>query len=205
MMDSNILSIIITLLLGVFILKWFLQSDAHPSTDRINRTQVRGRGSTGQRARTSGNGRNEHTVTPDMIQAVQNVAPTMDVEQIRYALKQSGSVEITVERYLRGENFPFPPNYTPPVVPNGGRHSRDETSNDPRKRSNIKSDNLLTKFKININDPNCDAEFESVEFSDLDMDQRRRYMVWESRRKMEKRLETDSELKSLLNDTPISV
>ncbi|SMN22045.1 similar to Saccharomyces cerevisiae YML101C CUE4 Protein of unknown function [Maudiozyma saulgeensis] len=202
-MDSSILSIIITLLLGVFILKWFLQTDAHPSTDRMNTSQVRGRGSTGQRARTSGGRRGGHTVTPDMIQSVQNVAPAMDIEQIRYALQQSGSVEITVERYLRGEAFPFPPDYTPPVIPNGSRSSRDETSSDPRKRSNIKSDNLLTKFKIDINDPNCDNEFESVEFSDLDMDQRRRYMVWDARRKMEARLATDPELKSLLNKSPM--
>ena len=201
-MDSSVLSIIITLLLGVIILKWFLQSDPHPSADRINRNQVRGsRSSHNVRTATSNrnNNNNRHRVTPDMIQAVQNVAPTMDIEQIRYALQQSGSVEITVERYLRGENFPFPPDYTPNVNNGSSQRSSNEASSDPRKRSNIKSDNLLTKFNININDPNCDSEFINVIYSDLDMDQRKRYMVWDARRKMEKRIENDPELKSVLN------
>ena len=199
-MDSSVLSIIITLLLGVIILKWFLQSDPHPSTDRISRNQVRGsRSNNNARSATSNrNNNNRHHVTPDMIQSVQNVAPTMDVEQIRYALQQSGSVEITVERYLRGESFPFPPGYTPNVNNGSSQRSSDEINSDPRKRSNIKSDNLLTKFNININDPNCDSEFTDVVYSDLDMDQRKRYMVWDARRKMEKKLENDPELKSLL-------
>ncbi|KAG0671178.1 coupling of ubiquitin conjugation to ER degradation [Maudiozyma exigua] len=199
-MDSSVLSIIITLLLGVIILKWFLKSDPHPSTDRINRNQVRGtRSNNNARSANSNRHNNGHRVTADMIQAVQNIAPTMDVEQIRYALQQSGSVEITIERYLRGESFPFPPGYTPNVNVGSSARSSDEINSDPRKRSNIKSDNLLTKFNININDPNCDSEFINVVYSDLDMDQRKRYMVWDARRKMEKRLENDPELKSLVN------
>lgn len=193
-MDSSLLSVIVTLLVGFFIFKWFLQPDGHPSTDRISGTasSQSQRTRQGQRQRRSNNG---HTVSQDMIQTVQNVAPGLHIEQIKYALEQSGSVEVTVERYLRGETFPFPPNYrVSPVATNAAQNS-----DDPRKVSNIKSENLLTKFNININDPNCDNEFIDSVYNDLDMDQRKRYLVWDARRKMEQRLNNDPELKSLVH------
>lgn len=197
-MDPSVLSIIITLLVGLVIFKWFLQPDTHPSSDAINRTRTSQQNRRGQRSgqRQQGNRGSSatHTVTTDMIQMVQNVAPGLDPEQIKYALQQSGSVEVTVERYLRGEDFPFPPNYRPPTT----HASNDQGSSDPRKVSNIKSENLLQRFNIDIDTPQCDAEFESANFQDLEINERMRYMVWDARRKMEKKLATDTELSSLL-------
>lgn len=41
-------------------------------------------------------------VTPEMIDAVQAVAPTLSVRQIRADLQLTGNVQATVERYLAG-------------------------------------------------------------------------------------------------------
>lgn len=41
-------------------------------------------------------------VTPEMIDAVQAVAPTLTVRQIRADLQLTGNVQATVERYLAG-------------------------------------------------------------------------------------------------------
>lgn len=199
-MDSSVLSIILTLLVGFIIFKWFLQADTHPSHETANRPQTAQQARRSQRGAqrhgaSRGSSSRAHTVTPDMVQMVQNVAPGLDPAQIKYALQESGSVEVTVERYLRGEEFPFPPNYRPPTAAPSGNN---EGSSDPRKVSNIRSENLLQRFHIDVADPACDAEFANADFQDLEISQRMRYMVWDARRKMEKTLASDPELASLI-------
>lgn len=49
-------------------------------------------------------------VTMDMIEIVQTLAPTLDVKQIEYSLRNTGSIEATVDDFLSGKEFPFPPN-----------------------------------------------------------------------------------------------
>ncbi|CCH59149.1 hypothetical protein TBLA_0B03070 [Henningerozyma blattae CBS 6284] len=44
-------------------------------------------------------------VTQDMIEVVQTLAPSLSVAQIRYSLKQTGSVETTVEDFLSGKEM----------------------------------------------------------------------------------------------------
>lgn len=192
-MGSSVISIILALLLGIFIMRWFVNNESHPSTSRINsstynNTQQRN----SQRLRGQGSGRPAVHVSQSSIQTVQSVAPDLHPEQIRFALQQPGStVETIVERYLNGETFNFPPNYRPSTSGNNNRTN--ENSSDPRKVSNIKADNLITKFHIKDDD-----EFIGVEFNDLDIDERKRYLVWDARRKLKKRLETDEEMASLL-------
>lgn len=48
-------------------------------------------------------------VTVDMIEIVQTLAPTLDVKQIEYSLRNTGSIEATVDDFLSGKEFPFPP------------------------------------------------------------------------------------------------
>ncbi|KAK5780203.1 Cue4p PWA37_001406 [Arxiozyma heterogenica] len=48
-------------------------------------------------------------VTVDMIEIVQTLAPTLDVKQIEYSLRNTGSIEATVDDFLTGKEFPFPP------------------------------------------------------------------------------------------------
>lgn len=53
----------------------------------------------------SGNTTNRRTpvrVTPDMIEAVRSIAPGLTTSQIRADLQITGSVQVTVEKYLSG-------------------------------------------------------------------------------------------------------
>jgi coupling of ubiquitin conjugation to ER degradation protein 1 len=52
-------------------------------------------------------------VDNSMIEVVQTIAPNLSVEQIRYDLERTGSVETTVERYLAQGDLPMPPNPPP--------------------------------------------------------------------------------------------
>lgn len=214
-MDSSHLSIAITLLVGYFVLKWFYQPNQHPSTARLssngtNYQQQQQQQQFGSHHRpVSRNSRRReagHNVTPEMIQTVQSVAPSLHTEQIRYALQRSGSVEVTVERYLRGETFPFPPGYNPNAANATGTAAQMRTNGnvaerDPRKVSNIRGDNLLVKYNVNLEEE--DRKYaglgdNDVNINDLDIDERKRYMIWKARRKMEARLRDDPDLRSLL-------
>lgn len=48
-------------------------------------------------------------VTIDMIEIVQTMAPNLHPDQIRYSLQKTGTIEGTIEAFLAGEEFPFPP------------------------------------------------------------------------------------------------
>lgn len=198
-MDQSTLTFLVTIIVGFILMKWFTQTDQHPSAQALEGNQTTSGGGTSSTNRRGSqqlgstrqpSHRFRRAVTPDMIEVVQSLAPHLHEEQIRYSLQQTGSVEETVERYLRGDEFPFPPNFRAPAAAqqqdNGG-------SNDPRKRDNIKPDNLLSKFKV---DPNEDMSGKN--FEDLDLEERKRLLVWQARKNMEKRLETDTVLQSLV-------
>lgn len=53
--------------------------------------------------------RRKRRVTEGMIEIVSTLAPHLHHDQIKYDLEKTGSVEITVERLLKGEEFEFPP------------------------------------------------------------------------------------------------
>ena len=209
-MDSSHLSIAITLLVGFFVLKWFYQPNQHPSTARLssNGTNYQQQQQSGSNhrpvSRNNDRRRREagHVVTPEMIQTVQSVAPSLHTEQIRYALQRSGSVEVTVERYLRGETFPFPPGYNPNnTAATELRTNGNVADRDPRKVSNIRGDNLLVKYNVNLEEEDkkyAGLSDKDVNINDLDIDERKRYMIWKARRKMEARLRDDPDLRSLL-------
>ncbi|GAV55938.1 hypothetical protein ZYGR_0AZ01100 [Zygosaccharomyces rouxii] len=200
-MDQSTLTFLVTIIIGFVLVKWFTQTDQHPSAQALTGNQA----SSGSSSSTSSRGsqqlgstrqrspRYRRAVTPDMIEVVQSLAPHLHEEQIRYNLQQTGSVEETVERFLRGDDFPFPPGFRAPAAAQQQEHSG---SNDPRKRDNIKPDNLLSKFKV---DPNDDMS--GKDFQELDLEERKRFLVWQARKNMEKRLETDTVLQSLVKNS----
>lgn len=51
----------------------------------------------------------KRNVTNDMIEIVQTMAPNLHVDQIKYSLQKTGTIEGTIEAFLAGEEFPFPP------------------------------------------------------------------------------------------------
>lgn len=57
-----------------------------------------------------------HRVTPQMIDAVQQIGPGLTREQIEYDLQRTGNVNVTVDRYLDQGSLPFPPTVKKPEV-----------------------------------------------------------------------------------------
>lgn len=200
-MDQSTLTFLVTIVIGFVLVKWFTQTDQHPSAQAL----AGGQASTSNSASNSGSRgphqaastrhrstRRRRAVTPDMVEVVHSLAPHLHEEQIRYSLQQTGSVEGTVEIFLRGDDFPFPPGMRPPAT---AQEPGEVDSNDPRKRDNIKPDNLLSKFNVNPGDDLSVKDFEG-----LDLEERKRFLVWQARKNMEKKLETDTVLQSLVED-----
>lgn len=199
-MDQSTVTFLITIVIGFVLLRWFTQLDQHPSAQQLageNRAGERN-GARGQQIGDSPRQRTarqvRRNVTPDMIQVVQSLAPHLHVEQIRYNLEQTGSVEETVERFLRGDSFPYPPGYRASPTNRASPAATQQEHGDPRKKNNIRPDNLLEKFNVDSND-----DLSAEDFKELDVEGRKKFMVWQARKNMEKRLENDESLKSLLN------
>lgn len=185
----SLLPLLISILLIFLVVKWVLNTgDTHPSTKQLNQPNE---------LRSTRPRRTQHQpVNAGLVQQVQQVAPGLHVEQIKYALQLNrNNVQLVIENYLNGNEFPFPPGYTPTRAVSTAL-TNDTNSNDPRKVSNIKQDNLLNKFHI------TEGMFDEQNGDELDdptdMLQRKQYMVYKAREEMKKRLETDSELASLL-------
>ncbi|QGN14264.1 coupling of ubiquitin conjugation to ER degradation protein 1 [Kluyveromyces marxianus] len=199
MADQGTTLFFVLVITGYIALKWFMSNnEQHPSV------QANGASSTsntnGASNGSSGNGssgrrtprprRIRRPVNQDMIEVVQSLAPHLHPEQIRYDLEQTGSVEATVERFLSGREMPFPPDYQGEASTTNGTTS---SSTDPRKRSNIKPDNLLQKYDV---DP--EEDMSGVDASELSINERKRLMVWKARKNMEKEVKKSEYLQKLL-------
>lgn len=199
MADQGTTLFFVLVITGYIALKWFMSNnEQHPSV------QANGASSTsntnGASNGSSGNGssgrrtprprRIRRPVNQDMIEVVQSLAPHLHPEQIRYDLEQTGSVEATVERFLSGREMPFPPDYQGEASTTNGTTT---SSTDPRKRSNIKPDNLLQKYDV---DP--EEDMSGVDASELSINERKRLMVWKARKNMEKEVKKSEYLQKLL-------
>lgn len=199
MADQGTTLFFVLVITGYIALKWFMSNnEQHPSV------QANGASSTsntnGASNGSSGNGssgrrtprprRIRRPVNQDMIEVVQSLAPHLHPEQIRYDLEQTGSVEATVERFLSGREMPFPPDYQGEASTTNGTTT---SSTDPRKRSNIKPENLLQKYDV---DP--EEDMSGVDASELSINERKRLMVWKARKNMEKEVKKSEYLQKLL-------
>lgn len=179
------------------LLKWFVQSESHPSAQHAD--PIRSSATTTARAQSNAPRRRaRRRVTDDMIEVVQSLAPYLHREQIRYSLEQTGSVEATVEIFLRGEELPFPPGFSheSSSEAQSSTHTSERTpeATDPKKKSNIKPDNLLSKYHVDIND-----DFTGTAYLDLSLEERKKFLVWQARKKMEEKLAKDEDLAHLLD------
>ncbi|SCU97356.1 LADA_0H05842g1_1 [Lachancea dasiensis] len=202
-MDASTLAFFGVILTTFVLVKWLLQSESHPSAlQSPSSTSSDGSPVTGTGSGRSSNisairRRPRRPVTNDMIDVVRSLAPTLHEEQIRYSLEETGSVEETVEKFLRGDEFLMPPGYTGQSSNTGqetsDQRSRNVESSDPRKKSNIHPDNLLNKYKVEV-----DADLKGVNYPELSIEERKRFLVWQARKDMENRLENDDQLAQLL-------
>lgn len=52
--------------------------------------------------------RTKRVVTRDMIEIVQTLAPHLHEDQIKFSLEKTGSIELTINDFMEGKDFPFP-------------------------------------------------------------------------------------------------
>ncbi|CDO94689.1 unnamed protein product [Kluyveromyces dobzhanskii CBS 2104] len=211
MADHSTALFIILAITGYVVLKWFTNNnEQHPSVQNSTILEQSNSSSNTSAAAAPGQPRRRirRRVNEDMIAVVQSLAPHLHPEQIRYDLEQTGSVETTVERFLSGRDMPFPPDYSPEAETSGNSAStqnqatpnststntNNTSSTDPRKRSNIKADNLLQKYNV---DPQEDLS--TLNPADLSIEEKKRLLVWQARKNMEAQVEKSEFLQSLLN------
>ncbi|CUS21447.1 LAQU0S03e02806g1_1 [Lachancea quebecensis] len=193
-MDPYSLTFLVVVIATFISVKWLLKSESHPSAQRAEASVSATNSSRSANQGNSRRRRERRPVTDDMIEVVQSLAPTLHIEQIRYNLEQTGSVEETVETFLRGDEFSFPPGYTPEASEAATRQSANGSENgDPRKKSNIHPDNLLAKYKV---DPSEDMS--DVDYTSLSIEDRKRFLVWQARKDMARTLQQDDTLSALL-------
>ncbi|CCH60173.1 hypothetical protein TBLA_0C03700 [Henningerozyma blattae CBS 6284] len=197
----NGIAITLSILIIFLLIKWFFVPKSHPSAAKLQHSQsLNNSGSNSrfnQQRNNSTRRRRNVNVTEDMILSVQNIAPTLHREQIIYSLETTGSVQDTVDKYLNGQDFPFPPGYNPSRSSTSTPMTSTTNNNEPvdkRKISKIKPDNLLTKFNVDMN-RNWDTEV----YLDLDIPERKQYTIYQARKNMEKLLEKDPSLREVLN------
>ncbi|SCV01806.1 LANO_0F13630g1_1 [Lachancea nothofagi CBS 11611] len=197
-MDSSTIAFLAVILATFVLVKWLLQSESHPSARQAPATGSATGSSTGRsRNATATRRRPKRPVTEDMIDVVKSLAPTLHREQIKHSLEDTGSVEETVEKFLRGDEFAFPPGYSAQDSTAGSEtvqaNSGGPENSDPRKKSNIKPNDLLNKYKVDINE-----ELSGLDYPELSIEERKRFLVWQARKNMEEKLKKDETLSELL-------
>ncbi|KAK9369191.1 hypothetical protein V1509DRAFT_609181 [Lipomyces kononenkoae] len=109
--DSTTTTFIACIVIGFLLIRWFvIPSASPPSSSSTTGTPT----SSSQTATEVNAGyRRRRPVTQAMIEVVQSIAPALTVEQIRYDLERTGSVELTIDRILAEGGLPLPPNAQP--------------------------------------------------------------------------------------------
>ncbi|CCG21928.1 Cue1 protein [Candida orthopsilosis Co 90-125] len=114
-MDSSAVLFAVTIVIGFIFLRWLISpipetNDFNIDTSALSKEQDgEGTSSSSTSEGTSAKSRNRRQVTDSMIEVVQTIAPRLTVEQIRFDLEKTGSVEVTVDNYMQNGDLPHPP------------------------------------------------------------------------------------------------
>ncbi|KAK7206614.1 hypothetical protein BZA70DRAFT_108583 [Myxozyma melibiosi] len=122
--DSTTTTFIACIIIGFLVVRWYVSAPQQQipagatgtpqSRATASSTGVAGLSSLASELQRP---RSRRPVTQGMIEVVQSVAPTLTVEQIRFDLERSGSVEATIDRFLAEGGLPMPPNAQPRAQP----------------------------------------------------------------------------------------
>ncbi|KAL6942599.1 hypothetical protein ACO0QE_003782 [Hanseniaspora vineae] len=188
----------------IFFLKWIFKSESkHPSLQQAQQDE-RGNAATSNavninrnNAEDNGNGngrRYRRAVTQDMIDVVKSIGPHLTVEQIRYDLEKTGSVEETVNTFLSTGTLPVPPN-TPARSANNVNNRTDSVSTESssrtgssvaqgqdsatslKKKCHFVPENLISKYNVDVN-----KDYSNVDYKTLSLDEKKQYMIWKARK-----------------------
>lgn len=115
--DNSTTAFIVCIIIGFLLVRWYVSPSAsstappvssNGSTPAVSANLTASTSaSRGASGGSSGPGRRRRQVTMGMIEVVQSVAPTLTIEQIRYDLERSGSVESTIDRFLAEGGLPM--------------------------------------------------------------------------------------------------
>lgn len=175
-LDTSTVTFITTLLAVFVFLRWFIMPEtpeqtAPPRPRRVRRPQAEPEVV-----------RPRRSVTPDMIEVVQTLAPNLTIGQIRMDLERTGSVEATVERYLSEGGLPFPEGETP------RRDDDTESHSKPQNESEAKSayEKYVVEAKINENPAPKAGWADTKEERMANLQKKKAQMVLRARERMKK-------------------
>lgn len=172
-MDSTTILFIVTIAVAFIFLRWMILpipqdsefplpntgSSATSSTTTLNSSRVSGSGSgsnsglaTGRNTTTRRRG-GARPVTDSMIEVVQTIAPSLTVEQIRYDLEATGSVEVTIDKYMETGTLPFPPGYVAPRAEPALASNEEVNQKKEKSVSERETIDLIKRYGIDINNP----------------------------------------------------
>ncbi|KAK9480182.1 hypothetical protein V1514DRAFT_211074 [Lipomyces japonicus] len=125
---------IVSIIIGFLLIRWLVSPSQTNSSSASSTAQA------GAATNARAPSRTRRPVTQGMIEVVQSISPGLTVEQIRYDLERSGSVETTVERLLAEGTLPTPPSSEPqPASESSSEHGPATIYPDLIKRYNLES------------------------------------------------------------------
>lgn len=160
MADSSSIAFIAALIAIFFILKWLLnttESRRNNSNSSANANNNNSSQRQRQQVRDLPIRQRDYrrTVDNSMIEVVQAMAPNLTVEQIRFDLERTGSVETTVDRYLAQGDLPFPPNSSGQSNNNASNNNNSNsgnTSGAAKRSSTGKQGSLVSRYGVPENE-----------------------------------------------------
>ncbi|KAI5970271.1 CUE1 [Candida margitis] len=114
-MDSSVVLFAVTLVIGFIFLRWLISpipesNDLNLDTSALSKEEKDEESSSSNGTASTKKRRDKRPVTDSMIEVVQTIAPRLTVEQIRFDLEKTGSVEVTIDKYMENGDLPHPPN-----------------------------------------------------------------------------------------------
>lgn len=164
-METSTVLFIAVLAVGFIFLRWLITPIPHdvpPEVEELRNQSNRANGAsssasssaTGARANSGATGtstgtrRTNRDITESMVEVVQAIAPQLTPGQIRHDLRRTGSVEVTINRYMETGSLPFPPGEAPAPRQTGPGQATDPHNIPP----STVSLNLLEKYGLDEGD-----------------------------------------------------
>lgn len=165
-MDISTILFVATLAVAFIFLRWLIspipQSNEFNINEAVRESDTRSTGSstgastnsnTNSNSNSNSNSRSRarRPVTDSMVEIVKTIAPNLTRDQIVMDLTNTGSVELTIERYMELGDLPHPLNSERTSVNNSSDTVASAGTAEPKPKPG-KPVNLIEKYNIDINE-----------------------------------------------------
>lgn len=189
-MDTSTLIFIATLAVVFIFLRWIISPIPNASSEWNELENARENDARTNRVTRAGTPGRRREVTNSMIEVVQAIAPHLSTGQIRMDLERSGSVEVTVERYMEEGGLPFPEGESASDL-----HPLEESE---KTNNQYESENLIDRYGLNekVDSASLDELEEATwgtdksERRDL-LQKRRENMILKARKRLASQLQNE--------------